>query len=338
MSDQLFKTVAPLLEVDNLSVEFQTMEGVVRAVTGLSYAVKAGETIAILGESGSGKSVSAEAVLGIIDAPAGRITGGTIRFNGQELLRMSPKERSRINGEHVAMIFQDALAALNPSQTVGDQIGEMFRLHRGMGRREAFMRAIELMDKVRIPAAAQRVHAYPHEFSGGMRQRVMIASAIALDPEVLIADEPTTALDVTVQAQIMELLGELQSEGNMGLVLISHDLGVVADVADRVLVMYAGRAVEQGTLREVYRTPAHPYTAGLINSIPRLDRPSHRLQPIDGTPPSPHTTIAGCPFHPRCPWRIEICTEALPAMEQIGAHGPDRASACHRKNEVLLHV
>ena len=267
MSGPLTQTATPLLEVDNLSVEFQTMEGVARAVTGLSYVVREGDTIAILGESGSGKSVSAEAVMGIIDAPAGRIVEGAIRFKGKELVPMSPAERRRINGEHVAMIFQDALAALNPSQTVGEQIGEMFRLHQGMWHRDSFKRAIELMDRVKIPAAAERAHAYPHEFSGGMRQRVMIACAIALEPEVLIADEPTTALDVTVQAQIMELLRELQSERNMGLVLISHDLGVAADVADSLLVMYAGRVMERGPLRDVYRSPGHPYTAGLLNSV-----------------------------------------------------------------------
>ena len=338
MSGPLTQTAPPLLEVDNLSVEFQTMEGVVRAVTGLSYVVREGDTIAILGESGSGKSVSAEAVMGIIDAPAGRIVEGSIRFKGKELVPMSPAERRRINGEHVAMIFQDALAALNPSQTVGEQIGEMFRLHRGMWHRDSFKRAIELMDKVRIPAAAERAHAYPHEFSGGMRQRVMIACAIALEPEVLIADEPTTALDVTVQAQIMELLRELQSERNMGLVLISHDLGVAADVADSLLVMYAGRVMERGPLRDVYRSPGHPYTAGLLNSVPRLDRPRQRLKPVYGAPPSPHAIPSGCPFHQRCPWRIEVCTQSIPAMELLAAHGSDRASACHRRNEVMANV
>jgi oligopeptide transport system ATP-binding protein len=338
VSGPLTQTATPLLEVDNLSVEFQTIEGVARAVTGLSYVVREGDTIAILGESGSGKSVSAEAVMGIIDAPAGRIVDGAIRFKGKELVPMSPAERRRINGEHVAMIFQDALAALNPSQTVGEQIGEMFRLHRGMWHRDSFKRAIELMDKVKIPAAAERAHAYPHEFSGGMRQRVMIACAIALEPEVLIADEPTTALDVTVQAQIMELLRELQSERNMGLVLISHDLGVAADVADSLLVMYAGRVMERGPLRDVYRSPGHPYTAGLLNSVPRLDRPRQRLKPVDGTPPSPHAIPSGCPFHQRCPWRIEVCTQAIPAMEPLVGHGSDRASACHRRNEVITNV
>lgn len=335
MSESANQCKDALIEVDDLSVEFQTLEGVVRAVSGLSYTVVEGKTIAILGESGSGKSVSAEAVMGIIDAPAGRVAGGAIRFRGKDVLTMTPADRRRINGEHIAMIFQDALAALNPSQSVGAQIGEMFRLHRGMGHRESFRRAIDLMDRVRIPAAAQRAHSYPHEFSGGMRQRVMIATAIALEPEVLIADEPTTALDVTVQAQIMELLRELQSEHNMGLVLISHDLGVVADVADQVVVMYAGRVLERGPLRDVYHRPAHPYTVGLLNSIPRLDRARERLHPIDGAPPSPHAVPTGCPFHERCPLRIDICTSVMPPIETFEGHGQDRASACHRKHEVL---
>lgn len=337
MSGRIPHFVPPLLEIENLSVEFQTMEGVVRAITDLSYTVNAGETLAILGESGSGKSVSAEAIMGIIDAPAGRIVGGSVRFNGKELLSMPTAERCRVNGEHIAMIFQDALAALNPSQTVGTQIGELFRLHRGMNHRESMKQAIELMEKVKIPAAAQRAKSYPHEFSGGMRQRVMIASAIALEPEVLIADEPTTALDVTVQAQIMELLGELQSEQNMGLVLITHDMGVVADVADNVIVMYAGRVMERGSLREVYHAPGHPYTAGLLNSIPRLDRPRDRLQPIEGAPPSPHDIPVGCPFHRRCPWRVDVCSKALPVMDKLVAGGEDRAVACHRKDEGLLN-
>ena len=322
-----------LIEVDNLSVEFQTMEGVLRAVTGLSYTVSEGETVAILGESGSGKSVSIEAIMGIIDQPAGRITGGEIRFRGTNLLTMPNARRHRINGEHIAMIFQDALAALNPSQTVGTQIGEMFRLHRGIGHREAFRRAIDLMDRVRIPAAAERARSFPHEFSGGMRQRIMIATAIALEPEVLIADEPTTALDVTVQAQIMDLLAELQAERNIGLVLISHDLGVVADVADRVLVMYAGRVMESGPLREVYLSPSHPYSIGLLNSIPGNQDTLDRLQPIEGTPPSPLAIPPGCPFHPRCPLAIELCRRAVPPLEMLP--GTDRVSACHRKQEVL---
>ena len=325
-----------LIEVDNLSVEFQTMEGVLRAVTNLSYTVSEGETVAILGESGSGKSVSIEALMGIIDAPMGRITGGEIRFRGTDLLNMPAAHRHRINGEHIAMIFQDALAALNPSQTVGTQIGEMFTLHRGIGQREAFRRAIELMDRVRIPAAAARAHSYPHEFSGGMRQRIMIATAIALEPEVLIADEPTTALDVTVQAQIMDLLTELRIERNMGLVLISHDLGVVADVADRVLVMYAGQIMECGPLREVYRAPGHPYSIGLLNSIPNNQAPHERLKPIKGVPPSPVNIPPGCPFHPRCPSAIELCHRVVPTLEVLP--GTNRASARHRKLEVLKNA
>lgn len=327
-----------MLEVEDLTVEFQTMEGVVRAVSGLSYSVAEGEAVAILGESGSGKSVSTEAIMGIIDPPAGRIVGGQIRFRGKNLLALSKAQRNAINGEHIAIVFQDALAALNPSQTVGVQIGEMFRLHRSMGRRAAFKRAIDLMDRVRIPGAAQRAHSYPHEFSGGMRQRVMIATAIALDPEVLIADEPTTALDVTVQAQIMDLLAELQAERNMGLVFISHDLGVVADIADRVLVMYAGRVVEHGPMRDLYRAPAHPYTIGLLNSIPGLRDRGERLRPIKGAPPSPFATPTGCMFHPRCPWVRDVCIREVPPLKPLGGREEGRASACHFSAEVLASV
>ena len=324
-----------LLKLENLSVEFRTLEGTVHAVTDVSYSIGKGETVAIVGESGSGKSVSAEAIMGIIEAPAGRITRGSIKFQGTDLLSLPSAKRRAINGEHISMIFQDALAALNPSRTVGSQIGEMFRLHRGMGRRESLKRAVELMDRVKIPAASRRARDFPHEFSGGMRQRVMIATAIALDPEVLIADEPTTALDVTVQAQIMELLAELQTERGMGLILISHDLGVVAEVADRILVMYAGRVMEQGSLRDIYRSPAHPYTIGLLGSVPRLDEKRDRLLAIEGAPPSPHSIPAGCSFHPRCPWSVAICSKVVPELEDLPGHGAGRSSACHRKDDVI---
>ncbi|WP_338146613.1 ABC transporter ATP-binding protein, partial [Streptomyces boncukensis] len=244
-----------LLEVRDLHVEFHTRDGVAKAVNGVSYAVDAGRTLAVLGESGSGKSVTAQAVMGILDMPPGRITGGEILFQGQDLLKLSAEERRKLRGRRMAMIFQDALSALNPVLSVGYQLGEMYRVHRGASRKEAREGAVELMDRVRIPAARERAADYPHQFSGGMRQRIMIAMALALGPELIIADEPTTALDVTVQAQVMELLAELQREFQMGLILITHDLGVVADVADEIAVMYAGRIVETAPVHDLYRAP-----------------------------------------------------------------------------------
>ncbi|WP_407675454.1 ABC transporter ATP-binding protein, partial [Peterkaempfera griseoplana] len=275
----------PLLEVRDLHVEFRTREGVAKAVNGVNYSVRAGETLAILGESGSGKSVSSQAVMGILDSPPGFVTEGEILFQGRDLLKLSEKERRRIRGAKMAMIFQDALSSLNPVLTVGFQLGEMFRVHQGMSRKDAKAKAIELMDRVRIPAARERVNDYPHQFSGGMRQRIMIAMALALEPDLIIADEPTTALDVTVQAQVMDLLAELQREYHMGLILITHDLGVVADVADKIAVMYAGRIVETAPVHELYKQPAHPYTKGLLQSIPRLDQKGEELYAIKGLPP-----------------------------------------------------
>ena len=322
---------APLLAVDDLHVEFRTRDGVVRAVNGLSYRVESRETLAILGESGSGKSVSAQAVMGIIDSPPGFVTGGSVRFRGVDLLGVSERDRRTVRGQRIAMIFQDALTALNPVFSVGWQIGELFRTHRGLGKEEARAEAIRLMEMVRIPLAADRVDAYPHEFSGGMRQRVMIAMALALDPDLVIADEPTTALDVTVQAQIMELLAELQSETGMGLILITHDLGVVAEVADRVVVMYAGSEVEKGPIGQVYASPAHPYTQGLMASIPRPDERTERLHPIQGSPPDLAAIPPGCAFWPRCPRAEDICRETVPEPLMIG---PGRSSACHFAVEV----
>jgi oligopeptide/dipeptide ABC transporter ATP-binding protein len=322
----------PLLEIDDLHVEFRTRDGVVRAVNGVSYAVHRGETFAVLGESGSGKSVSAHAVMGILDTPPAHVTGGAIRFAGADLLTMPEGSRRRLRGERIAMVFQDALTALNPTFTVGWQIAEMVRIHRDTSRAAARRRAAELLDRVHIPAAADRLSHYPHEFSGGMRQRVMIAMALALDPDLLIADEPTTALDVTVQAQILELLAELRNENGMGLVLITHDLGVVAEVADRIAVMYAGRIVETGTAAEVFRRPAHPYTEGLLASVPRVARRTERLEPITGAPPNLARIPAGCPFHPRCGHRRPVCREDEPPLYRVDA---GRHSACHFYEEVL---
>ncbi|MEV4020580.1 ABC transporter ATP-binding protein [Nonomuraea angiospora] len=322
----------PLLAVDNLHVEFRTRAGIVRAVNGVSYTVSPGETLAVLGESGSGKSVTAQAIMGILDMPPAVIPKGEIRFKGTDLLRLSEEARTQVRGQRIAMIFQDALSALNPVFTVGWQISEMFRVHRGMSKRDAMKKAVELMDRVRIPAARQRVNDYPHQFSGGMRQRIMIAMSIALDPEVLIADEPTTALDVTVQAQIMELLAELQRESQMGLILITHDLGVVADVADKIAVMYAGRIVEKAPVHDIYKGPAHPYTKGLLESIPRVDLKGQDLYAIKGLPPNLLDLPTGCAFHPRCPYRQDDCVTDVPPLHEISG---TRGSACHYWREVL---
>ncbi|MFF0151295.1 ABC transporter ATP-binding protein [Micromonospora sp. NPDC005203] len=324
-----------LLEVDDLRVEFRTRDGVAKVINGVTYHVDAGETLAVLGESGSGKSVTAQTIMGILDTPPGFVTGGQVRFHGKDMLRMSDEERRRIRGEGIAMIFQDALSALNPVFTVGFQVAEQFRVRRGMGRAEAKKRAIEMLDQVKIPNAKDRFNNYPHQFSGGMRQRAMIAMSLALDPEVLIADEPTTALDVTVQAQIMDLLAELQRERQMGMILITHDLGVVADVADRIAVMYAGRIVEEADVYELYAKPAHPYTLGLIDSIPRLDEKGQQLRTIKGLPPNLMNIPPGCPFNPRCPMAQPVCRENIPPLLQIG---PARASACHFAEELVNRV
>ena len=323
----------PLLDVDNLHVEFHTRQGVVRAVNGVSYSLQAGETLAVLGESGSGKSVTAQAIMGILDMPPARIPQGAIRYRGQNLLAMSEAERRRTRGAQIAMIFQDALSALNPVYSVGYQIAEMFTTHRGMSKADGKKKAIELMERVRIPAARQRVDDYPHQFSGGMRQRIMIAMAIALDPDVLIADEPTTALDVTVQAQVMELLAELQRESNMGLILITHDLGVVADVADKIAVMYGGRIVEGSPIHEIYANPAHPYTKGLLQSIPRVDMKGQELYAIKGLPPNLLRMPDGCAFNPRCPYTQDICRGEVPPLYEVVPGS--RTSACHFAKEVL---
>ncbi|GAA3639698.1 ABC transporter ATP-binding protein [Microlunatus ginsengisoli] len=322
-----------LLEVDNLQVEFRTRDGVAKAINGVTFDLHEGETLAILGESGSGKSVTAQAIMGILDSPPGFITGGELRYCGKNMLAMPEEQRRRIRGPEISMVFQDALSALNPVFTVGWQIGEMFRKHRGMNKTDAQAEAVKLMQRVQIPGAAQRVKAYPHQFSGGMRQRIMIAMAIALDPAVLIADEPTTALDVTVQAQIMQLLQELQEERKMGLILITHDLGVVADVADRIAVMYAGRIVEQSEIYELYRKPAHPYTKGLLDSIPRLDQKGQELAAIGGLPPNLTRIPPGCAFNPRCRYAQDVCREDPPPPLREVLHG--RLSACHF-SELLL--
>jgi oligopeptide/dipeptide ABC transporter ATP-binding protein len=322
---------APLLEVDDLRIEFQVRGRRVPAVRGASFTLERGRTLAVVGESGSGKSVTSQAIMGILDSPPGHITGGAVRLHGVDLLEQDEESRRTIRGNHIAIVFQDALSALNPLWSVGFQIGELFRVHRGSSRKEAKRRAIELLDLVGIPDAANRVGHYPHQFSGGMRQRVMIAMALALDPEVLIADEPTTALDVTVQAQIMRLLKRIQAERNMGLILITHDLGVVADVADDVAVMYAGEVVERAGIREAFKRPAHPYTKALLRAIPRVDTVGQELEVIRGLPPNPAALPGGCPFHPRCFAAEDLCrTEVPPWLEPAEHHG----SRCHFAEEV----
>jgi oligopeptide transport system ATP-binding protein len=323
---------SPPLEVRDLHVEFRTRAGLAHVVNGVDFHVNAGETLAILGESGCGKSVTAQAVMGILESPPAYITGGEILYHGTDLLKLPEDKRRQIRANKIAMVFQDALSALNPVFTVGYQLGELFRVHQGLSRADAKKKAIESLDLVKIPAARQRVTDFPHQFSGGMRQRVMIAMALALDPDVLIADEPTTALDVTVQAQIMKLLAELRNERNMGLILITHDMGVVADVADRISVMYAGRIIERAPVYDIYAKPSHPYTKALLQAIPRLDQKGQDLNVIKGLPPALTNIPPGCAFHPRCRFARDECKQdpAPPAYSVDPTHD----SACHFWKEV----
>src|ERR1700761_1185461 len=311
----------PLLEVDDLEVSFATEDGVVRAVSGVSFTVSRGETVAIVGESGSGKSVTVMTLMGLTRSPNSRFAG-TARLNGVDLVGASESKLEAIRGKEIAMIFQDPISALSPVYRVGNQIAEQIRAHEKISRADALERAIELMTRVGIPNARARARSYPHEFSGGMRQRVMIAMALSLSPSVLIADEPTTALDVTIQAQILDEMRRLSAETDTGVIFVTHDLGVVADIADRVLVMYAGRLVEQGTVDEIFYDPQHPYTWGLLGSVPRVDRdPPRRLPAIPGTPPSLARPGKGCPFQPRCPHAFDRCQELpplAPRLEDLG--------------------
>nr|WP_245997718.1 ABC transporter ATP-binding protein [Streptomyces armeniacus] len=296
-----------------------------RVVDGVTLALRERETLALIGESGSGKSMTAMAVMGLLAPDTARV-GGSVRHRGTDLLRLPPDELRARRGKHVAMVFQDALSALNPTLTVGFQIAETIRAHENATRRQARARAVELMGRVRIPDPARRYHDYPHQFSGGMRQRIMIAMAVALTPDVLIADEPTTALDVTVQAQIMELLAGLRAETGSALLLITHDLGVAAGAADRVAIMYAGRLVEAGPVLPLYERPAHPYTRGLLDAVPRLDAALDGLAPIPGAPPPPGRPPEGCAFHPRCPAAQSRCLRETPVLLPAA---PDRLVACH---------
>ncbi|GAB6876386.1 ABC transporter ATP-binding protein [Thermaerobacter litoralis] len=304
----------PLLDVRDLQVQFTRHGQAVTVVDGVSFQVGAGETVALVGESGCGKSVTARSILGLI-RPPGRVARGQILFAGQDLLSLGEAEMRRIRGNAIAMVFQEPMTSLNPVYTVGQQIAEALRLHRGLTGRRALAEAVELLRKVQIADPERRVHEYPHQLSGGMRQRVMIAMALACRPRLLIADEPTTALDVTVQAQILELLRQLQAEFGMAVLMITHDLGVVAEVAQRVVVMYAGKVVEEGTVAEIFRQPGHPYTAGLLQSVPRLGQGKGRLRPIPGTVPDPAAMPGGCRFHPRCPLADERCRREAPTLE-----------------------
>jgi peptide/nickel transport system ATP-binding protein len=319
---------APLLSVRDLRVAFATEAGRLQAVDGVSFDLRPGEVLAIVGESGSGKSVTAQTIIALTRSNNARIEG-SVKLGGEELLEASDATMRRLRGERIGMVFQDPMTSLNPVYRIGNQIVEAIRAHQGsVGKEEARQRVVELFEAVGIPDPERRVDAYPHEFSGGMRQRAMIAMALALEPEVLIADEPTTALDVTIQAQILRLLEDLNRERGLATILITHDLGVVAEVADRVLVMYAGKVVEQGTLDEIFYDPQHPYTWGLIGSLTRLDRPRpHRLPQIAGSPPSLLDLPEGCPFRPRCPHEFSKCPQ-LPGLEARLPDAADHRDRC----------
>jgi oligopeptide/dipeptide ABC transporter ATP-binding protein len=314
-----------LLEVKNLQTQFTTSGGVVRAVDGVTWDVMQGETVALVGESGCGKSVSALSVMRLVSQPAGRIVGGEILFKGRDLLTLSEEEMRRVRGREIAMIFQEPMTSLNPVLTIGRQLTEPLEIHLGLKPAQARARAAELLAMVGIPDPARRLGQYPHQFSGGMRQRMMIAMALACEPALILADEPTTALDVTIQAQILELMKDLSRRMGVAMLMITHNLGVVARYADRVNVMYAGRMVERGTAREIYANPRHPYTLGLLRSVPRLDEPVRsKLEPIPGQPPDLSRLPRGCAFAPRCPYVIERCREAPPLAEVAAQH----LSAC----------
>ena len=319
----------PLLEVDNLQTHFRTPDGINRSVDGLSFSVEAGETIAIVGESGCGKSVTANSILRLVPEPPGRIAGA-VRFEGRNLLDLPDREMRKIRGNAISMIFQEPMTSLNPVLTVGRQLGETVRLHQGLDREAAEARSVEMLRLVGIPEPVRRVRNYPHQLSGGMRQRVMIAMALACSPKLLIADEPTTALDVTIQAQILDLMRDLKTRVGAAIVLITHDLGVVAEVASRVVVMYAGRKVEEAPVAELFRAPKHPYTQGLIGAVPKLGSSLHggqgRLAEIPGLVPNLKTKIEGCVFAGRCSYATELCRRVAPALE---TKAPAHLAACH---------
>ena len=317
------ETKRPLLEVRDLRTQFSTPDGLVKAVNGVSFTLREGEALGLVGESGCGKSVSALSLMRLIPQPPGRIVSGQVWFDGRNLLELKEDDMRKVRGNDIAMIFQDPMTSLNPVLTIGRQIGEALELHKGLDRSAARRRTIELLELVGIPAARNRVEDYPHQFSGGMRQRVMIAMALSCEPKLLIADEPTTALDVTIQAQILDLIKRLRYELGMAIIMITHDMGVVAGIADRINVMYAGYIVETGTVDEIFANPRHPYTLGLLKSIPRLDEPrKEKLVPIEGLPPDLLDPPPGCPFQPRCPYAIDRCVSDNPSLEPVVSGHP----------------
>ncbi len=324
----------PLLQVHGLRTYFYSLDTVARAVDGVDLTIHQRKTLGIVGESGCGKSITALSIMGLLPKPAGRIVEGEILYRGRDLAKLPEYELRKIRGDKISMIFQEPMTSLNPVFTVGDQIAEVFRVHRGMSRREGMREAIRMLEKVKIPAAAQRVHEYPHQLSGGMRQRVMIAMALACDPDLLIADEPTTALDVTVQAQILDLMADLKDSYGSSILMITHDLGVIAEISDEVAVMYAGQVAEYALTDDIFEAPLHPYTQGLLDSRPRLAEAGEdrRLRPILGTVPSPVSFIPGCRFHPRCPFSTSECQEEVPEMREV-LHG--HMVRCHWAEKIL---
>ena len=321
-----------LLEVNDLRTYFYTLEGVVKAVDGVSFEVEEGETLGLVGESGCGKSVSALSLMRLIPDPPGKIVGGEINFQGEDLLKVGMDDMRHIRGAQISMVFQEPMSSLNPVLTVEKQLTETLRLHKGMSKPVARRESIELLTKVGIPDPERRVSQYPHQFSGGMRQRVMIAIALSCDPKLIIADEPTTALDVTIQAQILELMKALTHESGVALIIITHNLGVVARYADRMNIMYAGKIIERGASREIYRNPRHPYTVGLLKSVPRLDLPRRaKLDPIEGQPPDLVNLPEGCAFRARCPWAVDKCAIDIPPLMQVGE---THWSACWKADDL----
>ena len=327
------QAATPILEVEDLAVEFLTDHGWVRVVDGVSFSVAAGETLGLVGESGSGKTVTSLSVMQLVPRPPGRIVGGQIRFAGRDLAALPEPELEALRGNDIAMVFQESMTSLNPAFTIGDQIGEVLRRHRGLSRRAARERALEVLELVQIPHPHERLGAYPHEFSGGMRQRAAIAMALACEPKLLIADEPTTALDVTVQAQILDLLRSLQDRFGMAILFVTHNLGVVADICDRVAVMYAGRIVETAGVFDLFERPRHPYTEGLLQAMPQLGTRGDRLAAIPGTPPMPWQMPSGCRFHPRCTYAEKACTEGAAPLIDLGE---GRHARCLRVEALTL--
>jgi oligopeptide/dipeptide ABC transporter ATP-binding protein len=314
-----------LVEIRDLRTHFYTEDGVVPAVDGVNFYIKRGETLGVVGESGCGKSVTALSIMRLIPNPPGKIVEGEILFEAQDLLKKSEGEMRKIRGNDISMIFQEPMTSLNPVYTIGDQIAEAIQLHQGLNHREAMDKAVEMLRLVGIPLPERRVKEYPHQLSGGMRQRVMIAMALSCNPKLLVADEPTTALDVTIQAQILELMKKLKKELGMAIMLITHDLGVVAEMCERVIVMYGGKVVEEADVVSLFKNPLHPYTEGLLLSIPRMDEDVEKLHVIEGVVPNPLHLPEGCRFHPRCPYAVEKCRESQPALEQVA---PGRYVAC----------